>query len=218
MTRRDEVLTLLSRNPDGLCDAELARLTGASHQTINQTCRQLAAEGLIRRDGFGSPIMNVGTGSRPPTRPAVTSQRPDWFWEGNVQAAMVRHLSAQGAVIRSVADTASKARGTDIVASLDGRVLHVEVKGWPSATYADSRRADEVKKTPPTMQATHWFAGAVLSALRSRGRHPTDRVLIVFPDFPRYRNLSDETAATLRTIGIETWFVEESGAVHVHTG
>lgn len=50
VTRRDEVMALLFRNPDGLADAELARLTGATHQTVNQTCRQLAAEHLIRRD------------------------------------------------------------------------------------------------------------------------------------------------------------------------
>jgi MarR family protein len=217
MTRRDEVLALLARNPEGLTDAELARITGASHQTINQTCRQLAAEGLIRRDGFGSPITNFGTGVRPPDRPAATADRPDWFWEGNIQAGMVRYLSAQGGVIRSVVDTASKARGTDIVASLHGRVLHIEVKGWPSTTYADPRRADEIKRTQPTNQASHWFAGAVLSALRLRGKNPDDRVLMVFPDFPRYRNLADETAATLRTVDVEIWFVKESGAVSAYT-
>ena len=216
ITRRDEVLALLAKNPDGLTDAELARLTGASHQTINQTCRQLAAEGLIRRDSFGSPITNFGTAVQPAARPTAPVPHPDWFWEGNVQASTIRHLTTQGAVIRSVADTASKARGTDIVASLDGRVLHIEVKGWPSATYADSRRAGEVKRTQPTVQASHWFAGAVLSALRLRGKHAGDRVLTVFPDFPRYRNLADETAATLRVVGIEIWFVEESGAVRVH--
>lgn len=67
------------------------------------------------------------------------------------------------------------------------------------------------------MQATHWFAGAVLSALRLRGRNPTDRVLTVFPDFRRYRNLADETAATLHAVGIEIWFVNESGDVTAHT-
>lgn len=161
--------------------------------------------------------MNFGCVSRPPDRPAVTSHRPDWFWEGNVQASMVQHLSAQGTVVRSVADTASRARGTDIVASLHGRVIHIEVKGWPSATYADSSKAGEVKRTQLTPQATHWSAGAVLSALRLRGRNPADRVLTVFPDFRRYRNLADETAATLLAAGIEIWFVNESGEVSALT-
>jgi len=42
-------------------------------------------------------------------------------------------------------------------------------------------------------------------------------VLTVFPDFRRYRNLADETAATLRAVGIEIWFVNESGDVTAHT-
>jgi DNA-binding IclR family transcriptional regulator len=43
-------LAALKGNPDGLTDAELAGLIGATRQTVNQTCRQLAAEHLIRRD------------------------------------------------------------------------------------------------------------------------------------------------------------------------
>lgn len=217
--RRDEVLTLLARNPDGLTDAELARRTGTAHQAINQLCRQLAAERLIRRDDSGRPIMNyaVAPGSRLQARQVAAPHRAEWFWEGNVQADVVRHLAARGAVVHSVADTGSKARGTDIVATLEARRVHVEVKGWPSTSYADPRRAGEVKRTQPTLQAKHWYAGAVLSALRLRGQHSGDRVAIAFPDFSRYRQLAAETAATLRVVGIEIWFVSESGEVDVHT-
>jgi hypothetical protein len=56
-----------------------------------------------------------------------------------------------------VANTATKARGTDIVAMLDGRTLHMEVKGWPSTVYADPARAHEQKRTNPTVQAKHWI-------------------------------------------------------------
>jgi DNA-binding CsgD family transcriptional regulator len=217
VTRREEVLSLLARHPDGLTDAELARLIGATHQTVNQTCRRLASEHLIRRDDLGRPIMNFATDDPPPIRPqAASAHDEEWFWEGNVQSLVVRHLASRGATLRSVVDTATRARGTDIVAVLDGRVLHVEVKGWPSTHYADPRRAGEVKPTQPTLQATHWFAGAVLSALRLRGKHPADRVVTAFPDFTRYRNLAAETAAPLRTIGIEIWLVTESGDVTIH--
>lgn len=217
MTRRDEVLSLLARHPDGLTDADLARLTGASHATMNQTCRQLAAEHLIRRDDLGRPIMNFATGDAPPVRPPVAAvHHDDWFWEGNVQAVVARHLAGRGAALRSVVDTATRARGTDIVAVLDGRVLHIEVKGWPSTTYADPRRAGEVKRTQPSLQAKHWYADAVLSALRLRTKHPDDRVVIAFPDMTRYRNLASETTAPLHKVGIETWFVTESGEVTDH--
>lgn len=58
----------------------------------------------------------------------------------------------------------------------------------------------------------------MLSALQLRGRHPDDRVLTVFPDFSRYRNLADETGGPLRATGIEIWFVAESGEATAHTG
>jgi hypothetical protein len=215
VSRRDEVLSLLAKHPEGLTDAELAQMTGSSHQTMNQACRRLAAEHLIRRDDLGRPIMNFPSGDSPPAvrLSAPATHHEDWFWEGNVQAMVVRHLAGSGAALRSVADTASKARGTDVVAALDGRVLHVEVKGWPSSSYADPRRGGEVKRTQPTVQAKHWYAEAVLSALRLRGKHPPDRVVIAFPDYARYRNLASETAATLAAVGIEIWFVTECGEV-----
>ena len=41
----------------------------------------------------------------------VTPQ--DWFWEGNVQSAVIQHLVTQGYKIMSVADTASHQAGKD---------------------------------------------------------------------------------------------------------
>lgn len=215
MGKRDELLSLLAKHPEGLTDAELARMSGSSHQTVNQTCRRLAAEQLIHRDDLDRPIMNFANGDVAPAEclSVPATHHEEWFWEGNVQSMVVRHLASWGAALRSVADTASKARGTDVVAALDGQLLHIEVKGWPSSIYADPRRAAEVKRTQPTVQARHWYAEAVLSALRLRNKHPIDRVVIAFPDFARYRNLAAETLATLAMVGIEIWFVSESGEV-----
>lgn len=215
MSRRDDVLRLLAEHPMGLTDAELARLTGALHPAINQVCRQLAAEDLIHRDDAFRPIVNRGTGAAiaaARTRIPV-AYREEWFWEGNVVGLVVRHLGQLGAAVRSVADTASKARGTDIVATLDGRTLHIEVKGWPSTSYADPARAHEPKRTNPTVQAKHWMAEAVFSALRLRARHDDDRVIVAFPSFPRYENLADEVAPVLARAEVEMWFVREDGVV-----
>src|SRR5680860_722115 len=55
----------------------------------------------------------------------------EWWWEGRVQAAVVRHLAASGWDIRRVVDTASRERGVDIEATRDGQHLLVEVKGYP---------------------------------------------------------------------------------------
>lgn len=211
------MLRLLADHPEGLTDAELARLTGALHPAINQVCRQLAAEQLIHRDDAFRPILNRSTGA--PLAPAPTAShsvvgyRDEWFWEGNVVGLVVRHLGQLGASVRSVADTATKARGTDIVATLDGRTLHIEVKGWPSTVYADPARAHEQKRTHPSMQAKHWMAEAVFSALRLRAKHDDDRVIVAFPAFRRYERLADEVAPVLARAGIEMWFVDQDAVV-----
>jgi hypothetical protein len=92
----------------------------------------------------------------------------------------------------SQADTASKERGTDIVAEVGSHLVHVEVKGWPSSTYADPRRAAETKRTPASVQAAQWFAGAMSTALRLRQTNPDDRVAVALPDKARYRRLYAE--------------------------
>jgi hypothetical protein len=216
LTRRDQVLHLLAEHPEGLTDTQLATLTGASHQTINQTCRRLAAEGFLHRDDAFAPIVNRSNGTTPSPRPAPTISTPyheEWFWEGNVQTALVHHLGELGASIRSEADTATRAHGTDVIAVLDGRTLHIEVKGWPSKSYADASRAHERKPTAPTSQAKHNMSDAISTALRLRSKHRIDRVIIVVPDFPRYRNLAAEALGTLARVDIEIWFVDETGEV-----
>ena len=90
----------------------------------------------------------------------------------------------------------------------------VEVKGFPSRRYADAARASGAKLTNPSTQAGHWYAQAVLAAMRLRGREPTWRSVIALPDFPRYRDLHAETAASLAAAQIEIWWVDQVGLVH----
>lgn len=131
----------------------------------------------------------------------------DWFWEGNVQAAIVRRLTASGWRIETVADTAIKAHGDDIRASRDGRVLRVEVKGWPTKGYADPPHANEIKRTRPSTEAAHWFSQALLRVTGDLGRHPDDLVAIALPDGPRFRTLVSETEDALRRLGVGLLFV-----------
>lgn len=220
MSQRADVLRILADHPAGMTDAQVAaqlRRTHpkAVHQTANALCRALAAEGLVVRTTDDGLIVNRLVGSpRPARQPAAApAQDRPWPWEGAVQRAVVEALVADGARVESQADTARRERGTDVVAVLDGRRLHVEVKGWPGREYSDPRRAGERKPTPPTMQAAHWFAGAVSSALKLRQAFPDDRVVVALPDFPRYRALYADRRVPLRRLGIEVWFVVESGAV-----
>ncbi|ACQ79749.1 conserved hypothetical protein [Beutenbergia cavernae DSM 12333] len=133
--------------------------------------------------------------------------------EANVQASLVTALAAKRWRILSVANTATKEPGIDVIASRDGQTVGVEVKGFPSRNYADPARAEERKRTSPSTQAGHWYSQAVLAAMRRRGREPSWRSAIALPDFPRFRDLHGETAGSLAAAQIEVWWVDQEGAV-----
>ncbi|MDD9206675.1 hypothetical protein PU560_09385 [Georgenia sp. 10Sc9-8] len=137
-----------------------------------------------------------------------------WYSETNVQASLVTALVTDKWRILSVANTATKERGVDVIAVRDGETVGIEVKGFPGRGYADPARANEVKRTKPSTQAVHWYSQAVLAAMRLRGKQPTWRNVIALPDLPRYRDLHAETAASLAAAQIEVWWVDESGEVH----
>jgi len=138
----------------------------------------------------------------------------EWHTEANVQAALVTALAGEGWRILSVANTATKEHGIDVIASRDGLTVGVEVKGFPSRNYADPARAGEAKRTSPSTQAGHWYSQAVLAAMRLRGKEPAWGSVIALPDFPRYRDLHAETAGSLAAAQIEVWWVDQAGTVH----
>jgi len=172
------------------------------------------------RSYFGSPRPARPTSVNPSARPTPSAVESiplgghaDWFWEGQVQAALVRHLAAEGWTIETVADTASKARGDDVRASRGGRTLRVEVKGYPTVGYADPRRAGETKRARPSNQAGHWFGQALLRVMRDLGRHPDDLVAIALPDWPRFHALIADTEPALRRLGVGVLIVMQGGTV-----
>lgn len=110
---------------------------------------------------------------------AAEGSRP-WFWEGNVQAAVVRQLGRTGYAILRAADTASHAHGRDIEAQGSGR-LWVTVKGYPNGT--ERTRADT--------QARHWFKHALYDIVDWRGQDSAVLLAIALPDFPVYRRMAE---------------------------
>lgn len=213
MTIADRVLDELRRSPGGLTDRELAIRLGVLHQQVNARCRTLAVQGMLVRDNSARPLINrlAGSGSvlvPPPSRPSLAG-----FAERDVQAAVVRFLAAEGWRIVRVADTDARERGTDVVAEANGRTLHVEAKGWPGTTYARGERAGQPKPTAPSVQAAHWYAGVLLSALRLRERRPDDDVAIALPDRLRYRNLLGETRSSLAAMRVGVLLVADDGRV-----
>lgn len=187
---------------------------------ISHTARRhLAALGfplkgeIESRDGTS----HVTTGSpltRDPKAVPATSDG-EWHTEANVQAALVTALAARGYRILSVANTATREHGIDVIASHEGTTVGVEVKGFPSKNYADPSRAHEQKRTSPSTQAGHWYSQAVLAAMRLRGREAKWRSVIALPDFGRYRDLYSETSGSLAAAQIDVWWVDEDGKVEL---
>lgn len=134
-----------------------------------------------------------------------------WPWEGHVQALFASYLQHHGWRVTSMADTATKARGVDVLAAKGERHLGAEVKGWPAVGYADPRRAAETKRTQPSTQAGHWFSQALMKALMLLDSQPGLESLVVLPDFPRYRDLAARTRTGRAAAGVHVVFVHERG-------
>lgn len=194
---------------------------------MNQICRNLAADGVIRRVlGPRKKIVNLRGAdatadlrARAPRKSPQSETAPlpveEWFWEGNVADRLCAFLDADGWKIVSKADTGSKQRGPDIAAKKGSSELFVEVKGYPSRHYRDASKAGLKKPTNPTVQAQHWYAQALLKALRLQTEHPWAKVVIGLPDFPRYRTLVSETGAGLERLNIQVFLVSENGQVAI---
>jgi hypothetical protein len=137
----------------------------------------------------------------------------DWFWEGNVVAALVAHLTREGWSIRYVADTSLREHGADVTARRGDEHLVVEVKGYPSTVYARGPMQGQPKQARPTAQARHWFSHVVVAAIVRQAEYPGDSVAIALPNFHLYHKLLDKTRHALDKLGITVYIVEQSGLV-----
>ncbi len=145
----------------------------------------------------------------------MTIADDEWAWEGHVQSRVATHLTTNGWSIIRVADTAQREPGPDIKAERDGQTLLVEVKGWPSTTYAHGPLAGQPKPTPaPGTQARVWLAEALLTTLVRRGAEPGARPAMGLPDKPRYRTLLRQAGQALERLDITVYLVTAEGAVH----
>jgi Holliday junction resolvase-like predicted endonuclease len=136
-----------------------------------------------------------------------------WFWEGNVQAQVAKFLIADGWTIVTAANTASRQRGIDLVATKGDRRLAVEVKGFPGTVYARGERAGQPKPTAPNLQARHWLAEALLAVLLLGGSSDQGEIGLAFPDVPRYRELVGRIKYAIDRLGLRVFFAKDSGHV-----
>ncbi len=73
----------------------------------------------------------------------------DWYWEGSVVSAVCAYLEAHGWTIEHKTNTATREQG--------GRLLLVEVKGYPSTVYQRGINKGLPKPTRPNVQAKHYY-------------------------------------------------------------
>ena len=149
----------------------------------------------------------------PKSEEKTDSQEQGWFWEGNVQAAVVRHIASQGWHIRRVADTQSREHGVDIEADLDGVSLLIEVKGYPSDRYRTGPNEGQKKSFGVGAQARTYFGNALLAGVLMRSDSPDARVVLAFPAIETFATLARRSILPLTKSGIEVWLVSEQGAV-----
>ncbi|HHW42038.1 MAG TPA: hypothetical protein GXX19_13025 [Syntrophomonadaceae bacterium] len=225
MTHRERILKVLSETAAPLCDDCLARIAGiAPRQTVYQNCTGMAKVGIVQR-GRGNCVscaktkivswadnkekpdlvfLNSGRNNQTKTLSAQkmkpTNAQP-WYWEGNIQAQLVAYLATQGYFIRSVADTASRTQGKDIVAvTPDGCELWVSVKGFPANN--------------SYTQARHYFAQAVFDVILYRSENPAAELALALPDgVPTYRGLASRISWLRRNLPLRIYWVDDLGNV-----
>ena len=212
--RTHVVSRMCSNAPDnhGMTFPDLTRVDRGTYR-LGPPAEQRLAHVATRDDHTDRPAL-AGTGpaaARPTPTPISAS---GWPWEGNVQAVFVSVLRTHGWAIHSVADTATKARGVDVLAAKPNRRLGAEVKGFPSVGYADPRRAAETKRTQPSTQAGHWFSQALFKAMMLLDSHPGHESLMVLPDFSRYRDLGIRTRTGRAAAGVHLVLLTPDGAMN----
>ncbi|MCC6958024.1 MAG: hypothetical protein IT316_14585 [Anaerolineales bacterium] len=217
MTNRDRVIQYLKNHPEGVDDDKLAQALGFSQrQQANSLCKKLAEEGLVVRQPVAGKIHNFWAGSKitqAKQRGGFETAQPlensdstmAWYWEGNVQAQVIRYLVSHNFKIRSAADTKSRQRGVDIVAERDENQVWISVKGYPKRT----------EKTQPSTQAGHWFKDVIFDMLEYRGENQSIKLGVGLPDFPRYRSLAAKIAWVKPVVDFVYFWVQESGEVTV---
>jgi hypothetical protein len=219
MMHKDTILTLLTDRGQPLCDACIRRATGITpHQTVNQNTRHL--ENLKRTRRVMGTCRDCGKSARcnvlleagstaQPTGPPPTPPQPEvstidgrpWYWEGHVQATVVRWLEQQGWTVVQAADTAARTPGIDIVAKREpNKVLWTTVKGFPER----SRH----------VQARHWFAGAIFDLVTYRDRDADPYLALALPDgFVTYRNLAGRIGWLKEAMRFSIFWVAQDGSV-----
>lgn len=214
MTNKDKVFTALGNAE--LCDDCLSISSGVSpRNAVNGICRTLFKESKIHRHfskcnhcGKNKYVNHLLEGTPAKITVSIAEQSDliklkPWFWEGNVQSKVVTFLVQNNYSIQSVANTASRESGKDIVAvASNGTELWVSVKGYP--------------ETSSNTQARHWFCHAIFDLILYRGENPQVNLALAFPDgYKTYANLLPRVMWLKQLMNFRIFWVSENGNIRL---
>lgn len=198
-TYAERIMRIISTASRPLDDDEIAQRMGVVRQNVNQVCRRLEAQGVIRRvEGPGGKIVNElldgsVASSVPPPRQPVTSGST-LMTEDDVKRAVSAHFLALGL---QVDVRWGRDRGVDVLAYGNGQRWVVEAKG----------------EVASDQQQGSYFLGA-LGELVQRMDDPSARYALALPDNRRYRGLVSRLPRLAREqLRLTVLFVRPDGAV-----
>jgi len=215
MTNKKKVLKYLSNIQKSICDDCLASILNfPQRQAANQICNDLSNQGIIerqtstchickkaklvnRKSNFKERVNEIPQQSLDSTK----SEGQPWYWEGNIQSAIVSWLSQNEYKVYSVADTTQRTLGKDIIAeSSNGKKLWITVKGYPEKS--------------PHAQARHWFAEAIFDLVLYRDESYSVDLAIGLPyKFRTYMNLSKKLGWLKKNLPFKIFWVSQKGKV-----
>lgn len=145
---------------------------------------------------------------------------PDWFWEGNIQEAVLDYMQNQeGCTVLSPGQLAATEQGVDIVAELRARdrLVHrlVSVRGWPSTHYPRGAQAGQPRAARPEVIARGWIAQALLDLALGRGADPEVDLSLALPAMASYIRYIQRLRWFLAAARVTVYLVAQDGRVTV---
>lgn len=211
MTIRDRILAYLADHSEGVDDDALAAALGLrQRQQANMRCRRLEKFGIVSRRVVNGKIRNFLNPDAPMIPesshdPEANIEEQPWYWEGNVQSVVVRHLETLSYRIAFSANTAAKQQGKDVIAiAPSGQTTWVSAKGYPKGTV----------RTNPRTQARHWFSHALFDLILWHGEDASIVLPLALPEQKTYRNLTARVRWFLDHVQACIYWVAEDGTVN----
>jgi hypothetical protein len=148
------------------------------------------------------------------------SREQDWFWEANVQSAVLGYMQdEEDFTILSAGQPAAGEQGLEIVAErrVEDRPVHrlVTIRGWPSQLYTKGALAGQPRSTRPEVMARGWIAQAVLDLALSRGADPDVELSLALPTIAGYIRYLQRLRWFLASARVWVYLVSQEGRVSV---